>query len=298
VTPSRRAGYLFGIVACICWGLIPLYFAALRGVPALEILAHRIVWSVGLMLALAVLSGGGPALCRALASRRMVATMLLSSLLLAVNWYLYIFAIEEHRVVEAGLGYYMMPLVYAFLATLFLGEKLRPAHWPALAIIALGVSIPFLVRQDFTWLALALPLTFGFYGLVRKMAAIDSFTGLTVETLLLGMPSAAYLLWLSSKSAAHFGLDARRDMLLICGGIVTVVPLLTYTIAIRRLPLLALNFIQFLSPTLQLLVAVWIFDEPVTWDRWAAVVCVWIAVTIFITDAIIATRRPILAEAT
>ncbi len=285
---SRRTGYILGLVACICWGAIPLYFAELRGVGKFEILAHRIVWSVGLMLVIVGVTGGWKVLGAALRSRKTVLTMLLSSLLLALNWYLYIHATLTNRVTEAGLGYYMMPLVYAFLATIFLGEKLRPAHWPALAIIAIGVSIPFIAKRDFTWLALALPITFGFYGLVRKVAAVDSLTGLTIETFLLGGPSAIYLLWLGSDG--RFGSSDRITVLLLLGGVVTVVPLLTYTLSIRRLPLLALNYIQFLSPTVQMLIGVYVFEEPMSPERWAAMICVWIAVAIFIIDATVASQ--------
>ena len=291
MTSSRQAGYLYGLVAYLGWGLVPLYFHALKEVSGKEILAHRIVWSIGLMLALTFAFGMGNTLVKALRSPRILATMLLSGSLLAANWYLYILAVQTQRVMEAGLGYYMMPLVNSFLAMLFLGEKLRPAHWPALAIIALGVSIPFAVRQDFTWLAVVLPITFGCYGLVRKVARVDSFTGLTIETLLLCVPSSIYIGLNHATEGAHFGTDITISLLLMFGAIVTVVPLLTYILALKRLPLLALNFIQFISPTMQMILGYYVLpDENLTWDRFAAIICVWIAVIIFIVDAVFASR--------
>lgn len=290
MTASRRAGYLCGLVAYLWWGLVPLYFRALGDTPAAEILAHRIAWSIPLMMALTALLGAWGPLGTALRSRKVLLTMLLSGGLLALNWYLYIYATVTHRVSEAALGYYMMPLVNAFFGMVFLGERLRKAHWPALALIVIGVAIPFVERQTFTWLAVALPVTFGFYGLMRKIAAVDSMTGLTLETLLLGLPSLTYIGWQVYWQTGRFGTDANITWLLGLGGVITVVPLLAYILSIRRLPLVAVSFIQFVSPTLQMILAVGVFGESRTFGDWAAMVCVWVAVAIFITDAVIASQ--------
>ena len=297
--PSHaRSGLLFGIVAYACWGAVPLYFFQLKDVPALEILAHRILWSMPLMLGVVALTRGGFAdLGRVLRSRRLVLSLLGSALLLSGNWLLYIYATVTGKVAEASLGYYMMPLANAFLATLFLREKLRPLHYPALALIAVGVAIPFVAAGKFTWLALALPFTFGLYGLVRKKLPVDSGTGLTVETLLLSLPCASVVVWFVSGGLdplGHPGVFARHlptSGWLLLGGVVTVVPLLTYTLSVRRLPLLAQSFIQFISPTVQLLIAVAVLGEEMSWDRWAAMGCVWLAVAVFIADAVLNARR-------
>lgn len=281
-----RSGILFGLIAYVWWGLVPLYFRQLLTVPPAEILAHRIVWSLALMAGLTALIGGRGELARVLRSRRLVLTLFLSAVLLAGNWLMYIYATVTNRVAQASLGYYLMPLVNAFLATIFLGEKLRPAHYPALALVAVGVAIPLVVAGVFTWLVVALPVTFGFYGLVRKRVPVDSLTGLTVESLLLAVPSAGYLLWAGSAGRGAVGPDWRMNGLLMFGGVVTVVPLLTFTLSVRRLPLLAGSFIQFLSPTVQFFLAVYLFGEPMPADRWAAIICVWVAVAIFIADAI------------
>jgi len=189
-----RSGLIFGLVAYVGWGLVPLYFAALKShqLREWEILAHRIVWSLPMMLAVMAAVGGWADLARVLRDRKLVLVLLLSSSLLALNWLLYIYATVTNRVTEASLGYYMMPLVNAAFATLFLSERLRPAHYPALLLVALGVAIPFVAAGTFTWLAVALPITFGFYGLVRKMAPVEGTTGLTVETLLLLPPSLGF----------------------------------------------------------------------------------------------------------
>jgi chloramphenicol-sensitive protein RarD len=206
---SYRSGLLFGLIAYVWWGLVPLYFQTVRDVPAAEILAHRISWSIVLMLGLTAVLGTWADLFRVLRSPRLVLTLLLSAALLALNWLMYIYATLTGRVAEASLGYYMMPLVNAFLATVFLGEKLRPLHYPALGLVAVGVAVPFVAAGDFTWLAVALPVTFGFYGLVRKRVPVDSLTGLTVESLLMLAPSVGFLVWRGSDGA--FGRDGRLD---------------------------------------------------------------------------------------
>ncbi len=281
-----RSGIAYAVVAYLCWGLIPLYFVQVKHVPAGEILAHRIVWSLLLLAGITTVVGGWTDLLRVLRSRRLVLILLLSSLLLAGNWLLYIYATVTGRVTEAGLGYYLMPLVNAFLATLVLGERLRPAYIPALGLVAVGVAYPMVAAGQYSWLAVVLPITFGFYGLVRKRVSVDSLTGLSVETLLLTGPSLAYLIGWAGTGDGHFGGDRDTTGWLLLGGVVTVIPLLTFTLSLRRLPLLALTFIQVLSPTLQLLLGVFRFGEPVTPERWVTFGCVWAAVLIFIVDAV------------
>lgn len=291
-----RSGMGFGLVAYTWWGLVPLYFAALAayGVPAWEILAHRIAWSLPIMVMLTIVASGWRDVFRVLRSRKLLGVLVLSSLLLAINWLLYIYATVNQRVTEASLGYYMLPLVNAAFATLFLKEKLRPAHYPALGLIAVGVVIPCVAVGYLPWIAVALPVTFGVYGLVRKQAPVDSMTGLTVETLLMLLPSVGYLLYLSGQGANHMTpADWGLNALIAFSGVVTIVPLLTYTLSLRRLPLLAISFIQFISPTVQMLIAIfWLGEkDKLTPETIAAFACVWLAVAIFVLDALWQARR-------
>lgn len=283
-----RSGLAFGLVAYAWWGLVPLYFSALgaHGVPAKEILAHRITWSLPVMVVITAVTGGWGDLFRVLRNRKLVLTLLLSSTLLAVNWLLYIYATVTNRVPEASLGYYMMPLVNAALGTLVLGEKLRPAHFPALALVAIGVAIPCIVGGYFPWLAISLTVSFGLYGLVRKQVAVESATGLTVETLLMLPVSLTALAYLWAVGENHMGGELGLSALIAFSGIVTVVPLITFTLSIRRLPLLAVSFIQFLSPTIQLILAVFVLKHSVEAGFPAAFACVFAAVLIFIGDAV------------
>ena len=285
-----RSGLIFGLVAYVGWGLVPLYFAALQGLSAGEILAHRIVWSLPMMLAVMAAIGGWADLARVLRDRKLLLTLLLSAFLLALNWLLYIYATVTNRVTEASLGYYMMPLVNAAFATFFLSERLRPAHYPALLLVALGVAIPFVAAGTFTWLAVALPITFGFYGLVRKLVPVEGTTGLTVETLLLLPPSLGFLIYVWLTGRNHFGSNWQLNWLIMASGIITVVPLLTFTLSLRRLPLLALSFMQFLSPTVQMVIAITLLGETLTPAMIGAFICIWLAVAVFIGDAVAQVR--------
>lgn len=283
-----RAGLVFGVGAYTLWGFVPLYFNAVGkwAVPPDQLLAHRIAWSLPLLVALTTLVGGWGELFRVLRSRRLVLTLLLSSVLLAGNWLMYIYASVSGQVGEASLGYFMMPLANAFLATVVLKEKLRPAHYPALGLIAVGVAVPCVWSGSFPWLAVALPVTFGLYGLVRKQVPVDGMTGLTVEAILMLVPSVTYLTWVSARGHGHFGPDAGLNGLLVFSGFVTVGPLLLFTLSIRRLPLLANSFIQFLSPTVQFGLALFWIGESFGPDRWVAMGCTWVAVLVFIGDAV------------
>ncbi|HXD85043.1 MAG TPA: EamA family transporter RarD [Urbifossiella sp.] len=284
-----RSGLVFGLIAYLWWGAVPLYFAQLKdaGVPALEILAQRITWSLPVLLVFIIGGGAWNDLFRVLARRKLVLVLLASSLFLAANWLLYIYATVAGRVTEASLGYYMMPLVNAALGTLFLGERLRRLHYPALFLVALGVAIPFIASGSFTWIAVMLPISFGLYGLLRKMAPVESITGLAIESLLMLPLSVGYLLYLNAEGKSHFGIDRQLDAWLAFSGIVTVIPLAAFTISLRRLPLLAISFLQFVSPTVQMLLAIFVLGEPaLSPDRIAAFACIWLAVVIFIVDAI------------
>ncbi len=283
----RRSGYLFGVVAYTWWGLVPLYFAVLKryGLTAGEILAQRICWSLPVLVVLVLGGGQWPQLRQAASNRRLLAVLLVSAGLLGVNWLLYIYATVTSRVAEASLGYFMMPLIHAALGWWVLGERLRPLHYPALLLVAAGVAIPFVAAGTFTWLAVALPVTFGLYSLVRKQAPVDSSVGLTLETLMLLGPSAAYLAWLTLRHQNHFGPDWACNLWIAASGVVTVVPLLAFTLSLRRLPLLAVSFLQFISPSVQMALAVTVLGESLHAAQAAAFGCVWLAVALFLADA-------------
>jgi len=282
-----RKGVAFGIAAYGMWGLIPIYFKALAGVPALEVLAHRIVWSVVLLVPLVLVRGQWPELRRVINNQKTLATLMLTTVLIAVNWYLFIWAVDHDRVLEASLGYFINPLINVMLGMVFLGEKLSRPATAAVVLAGLGVSVQVVMVGELPWIALALAFSFGFYGLLRKTAAVGAVVGLAVETSMLVLPAAGFLVWARRTGGLYLGIgDLSTDVLLVLAGVVTATPLLCFTSAARLLPLTTLGFLQYLAPSGQFLLAVLAYGEVLTPGRIITFVCIWIALAIFTGDQI------------
>jgi len=283
---TARAGVLYGIGAYGLWGIFPLYFKALKHVPALEILCHRILWSLLLLLGLMWLRGNWPAARQALRSRRTLLTLGATTLLIAGNWLGYIWAITNDHVLQASLGYYINPLVNVLLGMLFLRERLYGWQILAVALAAAGVAYLTLAGGQFPSLALFLAFTFGCYGLLRKTVQVDALVGLTCETALLTVPALVFLAYQMGRGHASFLHASRQtDVLLLLAGVVTATPLLWFTEAARRLRLATLGFLQYLSPTGQFLLAVLAFGEAFTWTQGVTFACVWIALLLYSVEA-------------
>lgn len=297
MTPLRL-GYLYGIGAYLLWGFFPLYLKLLRPAGPLEILAHRIVWSVVFVaLLLAALRNIG--FLRALLRRpRAVAGIGVAAALIAVNWGTYIYGVNSGRVVETALGYFINPLVVVLLGVTVLRERLRPAQWVALGIGGLAVAVLTVDYGRLPYLALTLALSFGGYGLVKKRLGLPAAEGLFVESAVLALPALAYLGWLTTAGDAAFGhVSAGHTALLMLAGAVTAVPLLLFAGAANRLPLTSLGMIQYLAPILQLGCGVLIFHEPMPPARLAGFALVWAALIIFTVDAVRQSRRTRAAQA-
>lgn len=277
--PDRaRAGALLALLAFGAWGLNPVYFKAVAEVPPLEVLAHRIVWSVVLLLPLALAGGRWRALVRAAADRRVVRLLLVTTLLLALNWLTYIWAVASGRVLEASLGYYVTPLVNVAAGVLLLGEPLGRLRRLACILALAAVLVLAWAGGGVPWVALWLAASFGAYGLLRKIAAVESLEGLLLETLLLLPAALGWLVWLAAAGAGRFGTgDGTGALLLMLSGPVTALPLVWFAAAARRLRLSALAFFQYLAPTGQLLLAVLAYGEPFGPARLAAFACIWAA---------------------
>jgi len=255
-----RTGLLLGIGAYVSWGLLPLYLRLLRGVPAAQVLAHRVVWSLLLLAALVLALGRGRAILAATRGRTLL-MLLGSATLIAINWLVYIWAVQHGHVLEASLGYFINPLVNVALALLALGERIGALQKAAVAVAAAGVAALAIDGGGALWISLALALSFGVYGLIRKVAAIDALGGLTVETGLLVLPSLAVIGWAGAQEQGAFGHDPRLDLLLVLAGAVTAAPLLMFAAAARRLPYATVGLLQYIAPTLQFLEAVLLFGE-------------------------------------
>jgi chloramphenicol-sensitive protein RarD len=278
VTPETRAGLLAGIGAYTLWGLMPLYLRMLTGVPATDVLANRILWSLLLMAVIAIVTGGGPRLRAVLRQPRLVALLLASATLIAINWLVYTWAILNGHVLDTSLGYFINPLISILFGVVLLGERLAPAQWLAVGFAALGVLIIAVANGALPVISLAVAFSFALYGLVRKYAAVDAITGLLVETLIL---APICLVWLLTRPAGMFGRPLETEILLVAGGALTAVPLLLFGVATRWLKLSTIGLMQFIAPSMVFLQAVFLFGEPLAPVRLLAFACIWAGLAIY-----------------
>jgi chloramphenicol-sensitive protein RarD len=287
-----RAGVLYGVAAYLFWGLVPLYFKHLVTIPAPEVLAHRAVWSLAFLAAVLAVASGLPALRRALAHRRTLALLLATTVLVGSNWLLFIYSVQTARVVEASLGYFMTPLVNVLLGVVVLRERLTKWQALSVALAAAGVAAMTFSYGRAPWLAIGLAGTFGLYGLLRKVAAVEALVGLTIETILMFPVAAAYLAWVASRGGSSFGTVSRStDVLLALSGVVTALPLLWFAAAARRLRLSTMGLLQYIAPSIQLVIAVAGFGEPFGRAQAFAFACIWAALAVYSVDALARARR-------
>lgn len=277
-----RTGMLYAALSYLMWGLFPIYFKALQAIPAPEILLHRMLWSLLLLLLILAARRQWAWLGRVLHQPRVLAGFALSSLLLASNWLLYIWAVNSHHVVDASLGYFINPLVNILLGYVILKERLRPVQWLAVALAAAGVAWLTWQAGHLPWIGLLLAVTFGAYGLLRKTASLGPLEGLSLETLLLFPLAFAYLLYLSLHGQNSFGNEPSTiQWLLVAAGPITAIPLLLFAAGARRIPLSLMGLLQYLSPSLQLLLGVWLYHEPFDAARLAGFSVIWAALVLY-----------------
>ncbi|GEJ59076.1 EamA family transporter RarD [Anaeromyxobacter diazotrophicus] len=292
--PSHRArrGFAAALAAYVAWGLFPLYFKSIRSVPPLEILSHRVVWSMVLLAGLVTWQRRWRELGTVFAGGRLP-IYLASTTLISANWLIYIWAVNTGHVLEASLGYFVNPLVNVLLGVIFLREHLTRRQGAAVALAAVGVLALALRLGAFPWLSLALAATFGLYGLVRKKARIDAVVGLLVETALLAPLALAYLLALAGRGAGAFGTGgAAVTCLLAAAGVVTAVPLIWFAIGMKALRLSTMGLIQYITPTSQFLLAVALYREPFTAAHALAFGCIWVSLALYTYEALRGKRPP------
>jgi chloramphenicol-sensitive protein RarD len=287
-----RGGFAFGLAAYGLWGVLPIYFEAIRSVEATEIVAHRVLWSLPFLAVLIVLGGNWPKVHSALLQPRTTGILLGSALLIGTNWLLYVYAVTSGHILAASFGYYLNPLANVLLGRFLLREKLSRMQWTAVAIAALGIAVLAAEALAQLWLSLALCATFAFYGLLRKVVPTDALTGLAIETAVLFPFAVAWLGWLALASQPIFGTGARDAELLLLAGIISTTPLLLFVAAARRLPYSTLGMLQFLSPTLQFLIAVLLYKERVTVAHMIAFVAIWAALALYVMAMLRAPKLP------
>jgi chloramphenicol-sensitive protein RarD len=285
-------GIALAASAFLIWGLSPVYWKALSSVPAFEILMHRMIWSFVFLAPLVLLQGHLKDLIGALTSGRTLLILLLTTLIVSINWFLYIWAINSDHILQASLGYYITPLVNVLLGVVFLKERLRRLQFVAVGLAAAGVTYLTLSYGQFPWVALALAFSFGFYGLIRKVASVGPLVGLTVETLLLSIPATAYLLYLDHAGRGAFLHDGTTISLMLMGAaLMTGLPLLLFTMGAKLLRLATVGFLQYTAPSCTFLLAVFVYHEPLVPAQLFTFGLIWTALAIYSYDSVIYHRR-------
>lgn len=285
-------GVLYGILAYLLWGMIPIYFKLIQTTPALQILGHRIVWSFVLLIGILTLRHEWRNFRLAAFHKKTLLVYTAAALLLAVNWGTYVWAVNAGYIVESSLGYFINPLVNVLLGVVFLRERLRPIQWAPIGLAALGVAYMTISYGQLPWIALVLAFSFGLYGLVKKVASLNSLHGLTLETAILFIPALLFLLFAEQQGNGSMGHTTLLINLLLMGtAIVTVLPLLLFGAAVRSIPLSLIGLLQYVAPTCQFLIGVLIYHEPFTHERLIGFSMIWTALIFLWAEGMIARRR-------
>lgn len=282
---SVKAGVLFALAAYGMWGFAPIYFKLLMDLPAPDILVHRIVWSVAVLIVLVTFTGKFASVRAALKNNRVVQILLLSGVLLAINWLLFIWAINNDHLLDASLGYYINPLINVFLGRIFLAERLRMLQKIAVGLAIFGVGAMVLSYGDLPWIALVLAVSFGFYGLLRKQVAVDSLPGLMIETIMMLPFAIGYWIFFGAELSNMLTNPMSFNLLLLGAGIITTAPLLCFTAAARRIRYSTLGFFQYIGPSIMFLLAIFVYGEPLEEVRLFTFGFVWFALLLFSFDS-------------
>lgn len=286
----RSLGLLFGVSAYTLWGLFPIYWPLLKPANPLEIVSHRAVWTLVFCFIILALTKTLKSTLSLLKRPKIVAGLFLSSILISINWIIYIYAANTGHVIEASLGYFINPLVVIATGIIVLKEKMRPLQWLAVGIATIGVAVLTIDYGRLPWIALGLALSWGSYGLVKKQLGLGALEGLSIETLLSGGFYLGYLIWLGNRGEGQFSHSLTLTLLLIGGGAVTAIPLLLFNGSTNRLPLTLVGLLQYITPTIQFCIGVWYYHEDMPAARWAGFLIIWVALMSLALDLIRSSR--------
>jgi chloramphenicol-sensitive protein RarD len=293
---APRSGLAPALGAYLIWGFLPLYLILVRAVPPFEFVAWRIIWTLPLCLLIAALRRQLPEIAATLRNPRALGLLAVSATLVAINWVVYIWAIQADEIYAASLGYYINPLVNVLLGTAVLGEKLSRRQWTAVAIAGGGIAMLLGGALTTLWISLTLAVSFGTYGLVRKRIDVGALPGLAIESGLLLIPSAALAGWYAATRGSSFGHDLSLSLLIVLGGALTAIPLWLFATAARRMSYSTLGFIQFLAPSIVFVLGLTVFDKPLHPAEFAAFMAIWAAIAVFVWDLVVTSRaRALLA---
>lgn len=282
-----KQGVIYAMAAYIMWGIAPIYFKSIIDVAPLEILSHRIIWSFFFLAIMVYFTKGWPQIKATLTSRKKCVYLLASSITIACNWLVFIWAVNNNHMLDASLGYYINPLFSVLLGMIFMQEKLRKLQWFAVVLACLGVLVQLIVFGSLPIVALLLASSFGVYGLLRKKVNLNAMTGLFIETLVLLPVALIYMTFIANSSTSHLSQNPMSlNLLLLSAGIVTTIPLLCFAGAATRLRLSTLGFIQYIGPSLMFILAVFAYGEVFTQDKIITFICIWLALIIFTFDGL------------
>lgn len=285
-------GVIYGASAYILWGAFPIYFKSLLNVPPVQILFHRVVWSVIFLGLLLLLRKEWGAFRQAIGSPQVIGVYSIAACLLAANWLIYIWGVNSGQVVDTSLGYFINPLFSVALGVILLRERLRPLQWVPVGLAAAGVIYLTILYGSLPWIALALAFTFGTYGLLKKITPLGSLYGLALETAILFLPALGYLLFVESQGSGAFGhAGLATSVLLGLAGVITAVPLLLFGSAARSIPLSTIGLLQYLAPTGQFLLGVLVYREPFDTARMIGFACIWVALAIYTAEGLLTNRK-------
>ncbi len=287
---ERSLGLIFGLSAYILWGLFPLYWPLLKPASAYEIVAHRAVWTLLFCLVVLAFHKKLRHTISQLRNTRTLLGLAATSALISVNWIVYIWATNSGHVVEASLGYYINPLVIIAFGVLLLKEKMRMGQWVAVGIATTGVAVLTIDYGRLPWIALALALSWGSYGVIKKVLGLGALEGLTIETMLSLIPYATFLIFLESQGTGQFGHNWGLSLLLLSAGAITAIPLLLFNGSTTRLPYTVIGLLQYITPTIQFSIGVWIRHEAMPTARWIGFIFIWLALVALAIDLVRSTR--------
>ena len=286
-------GILYGIGAYVFWGFFPIYWKLLHHVPAIQLIGHRIIWSF-LLLIVVILFTKQWTDFRKTVNAKVLRLYTLAALLIGVNWFLYVWAVNANFIVETSLGYFINPLLSVLMGVIFFKERLRFAQWIPVLLAAIGVTYLTFVYGRLPYIALSLALSFGLYGLVKKLSPLGSLYGLTIETGILFIPAFGYLIFMQvNNTSAFLNTGITSDLLMIGAGLVTTVPLLMFASAARSIPLWVVGLLQYIAPTLQFLIGVFVYKEPFSHNQLIGFGIVWAALLVFLVENYLANRTPV-----
>lgn len=285
-----KKGILYGIGAYVAWGFFPIYWKQLHNIPAIQLIGHRIIWSF-LLLIVVILFSKQWMEFRATVNAKVLRIYTIAAILIGVNWLMYVWAVNHEFIVETSLGYFINPLLSVLMGVIFLKERLRLAQWIPVILAALGVTYLTFIYGRLPYIALTLAFSFGLYGLVKKLSPLGSLYGLTIETGILFIPALGYLLFVQANNTAAFlHTGTVPDLLMIGAGVVTTIPLLMFASAARSIPLWVVGLLQYIAPTLQFIIGVFIYKEAFSYHQLIGFGIVWAALIFFVAENYFASR--------